>query len=234
MELIGNDWDDLLKEEYEKTYFRSLIAFLELEYRRDEIFPPKNEIFNALSLTSYNDTRVVIVGQDPYINPREAHGLAFSVNPDIRIPPSLCNIFKELETDMGCYFPDNGCLTPWAKQGVLLLNSVLTVRRGKSNSHKNCGWEIFTDKIIELLNKKDRSLIFMLWGNYAKAKGSIIDPNSHMILKATHPSPLAGGGFFGCKHFSKANEYLYEIDKTSIDWQIPNLSYNLKEERNKL
>ncbi len=223
MNFVGNDWDEILKNEYETTYFRSLMEYLDEEYRRDEIFPPKNDIFNALKFTSFKDTRVIIIGQDPYINPGEAHGLSFSVNPGVRIPPSLYNIFKELQTDMNCYIPDNGCLIPWAKQGVLLLNSILTVRRGKSNSHKNIGWDIFTNKIIELLNKKDRSLIFMLWGNYAKQKGSIIDPNSHMILRAVHPSPLAGGAFFGCKHFSKANEYLYETDKTTIDWQIPNL-----------
>lgn len=223
MNFVGNDWDEILKNEYETTYFRSLMEYLDEEYRRDEIFPPKNDIFNALKFTSFKDTRVIIIGQDPYINPGEAHGLSFSVNPGVRIPPSLYNIFKELQTDMNCYIPDNGCLIPWAKQGVLLLNSILTVRRGKSNSHKDIGWDIFTNKIIELLNKKDRSLIFMLWGNYAKQKGSIIDPNSHMILRAVHPSPLAGGAFFGCKHFSKANEYLYETDKTTIDWQIPNL-----------
>lgn len=223
MNFVGNDWDEILKNEYETTYFRSLMEYLDEEYRRDEIFPPKNDIFNALKFTSFKDTRVIIIGQDPYINPGEAHGLSFSVNPGVRIPPSLYNIFKELQTDMNCYIPDNGCLIPWTKQGVLLLNPILTVRRGKSNSHKDIGWDIFTNKIIELLNKKDRSLIFMLWGNYAKQKGSIIDPNSHMILRAVHPSPLAGGAFFGCKHFSKANEYLYETDKTTIDWQIPNL-----------
>ena len=175
---------------------------------------------------------MIILGQDPYHGTGEAHGLSFSVNPGVKIPPSLYNIFKELQSDMGCYIPDNGYLVPWAKQGVLLLNSVLTVKRGRSNSHKGIGWEIFTDKIIELLNKKDRSLIFLLWGNYAKQKGSFINPNSHMILKAVHPSPLAGGGFFGCKHFSKVNEYLYEIDKTTIDWQIPNI-INEKEINNK-
>lgn len=223
MDLIGNDWDELLQDEYKKEYFKNLLSEVDKEYREYEIYPPRENIFDALKYTSYADTKVVIVGQDPYINPGQAHGLSFSVNPGANIPPSLINIFKELKDDVGCYIPNNGCLIPWAKQGVLLLNSILTVRRGISKSHKNIGWEKFTDAIMEILNKKDSSLIFMLWGNDAKRKGSIIDENSHMVLKSVHPSPLAGNAFLGCRHFSKANEYLYETTMTAIDWQIPDI-----------
>lgn len=223
--IIGNDWDDLLRDEMNQEYFKDLMTFLDIEYRRMYIYPPEENIFDALKYTSYKDTKVVIVGQDPYINPGEAHGLAFSVQPGAKIPPSLYNIFKELRDDVGCYIPNNGCLIPWAKQGVLLLNTALTVRAGSSGSHSNpsIGWPRFTDKILSLLNQKDQSLIFMLWGKHAKSKAPLIDPESHMILQAVHPSPLAGGGFFGCKHFSKANMYLYETTNYSIDWQIPNI-----------
>lgn len=222
--IIGNDWDQILEEEFGKTYFSSLIDFVNEDYQRNEIYPPAEDVFNALKLTSFADTKVVIVGQDPYINPGQAHGLSFSVRPGIPIPPSLLNIFKELQDDCGCFIPDNGCLTPWANQGVLLLNSVLTVRRGQSNSHANMGWEQFTNAIISKLNQKERSIIFMLWGNYArKNKEQLIDHQMHLVLTAPHPSPLAGGKFFGCKHFSKANQYLYEISNDHIDWQIPNI-----------
>lgn len=223
---IGNDWDDILHDEFQKDYFKNLMKFLDDEYRRYDIFPPRNDIFNALKYTSYKDTRVVIVGQDPYIRPNQAHGLSFSVLPGTQIPPSLYNIFKELHDDLGCYIPDNGCLIPWAKQGVLMLNSSFTVRAGCSGSHSSpeIGWQRFTDKILELLNEKDESLIFMLWGKHAKMKAATIDPNSHMILNAAHPSPLAGGAFFGCKHFSKASQYLYETSDHTIDWQIPNIN----------
>lgn len=225
IQFTGNDWDDLLQEEYEKPYFTNLLNFLNLEYSRAEIFPPKQNIFSALTYTSYKDTKVVIVGQDPYINPGQAHGLSFSVLPECRpIPPSLQNIFKELHDDCGYDIPDNGCLIPWALRGVLLLNSVLTVRRGQSRSHANIGWEIFTNKILELLDKKEDNIVFMLWGNYAKQKAELLDPNNHLILKAAHPSPLAGGAFFGCNHFSKANQYLYETTKYQIDWSIPNVN----------
>lgn len=223
MSVIGNDWDELLKDEFNQEYFKVLMEFLDREYRNEMAFPPREDIYNALKLTSYQDTKVVIIGQDPYINSGQAHGLAFSIKPGANIPPSLMNIFKELHNDCGCYIPNNGCLIPWAKQGVLLLNSVLTVREGQSRSHANIGWERFTDKIVEILNNKDTSLIFMLWGSYAKAKGVLVDPAKHMVLKASHPSPLAGGRFFGCRHFSKANEYLYETSDKTIDWQIPNI-----------
>lgn len=223
---IGNDWDNVLYEEFQKDYLKRLMEFLDVEYRRYEVFPPRNDIFNALKYTSYKDTKVIIVGQDPYIRPGQAHGLSFSVLPGAQIPPSLYNIFKELHDDLGCYIPDNGCLIPWAKQGVLLLNTSLTVRAGQSGSHSNptIGWPTFTNRILELLNQKDESLIFMLWGNHAKSKASLIDPGSHMILTAAHPSPLAGGAFFGCKHFSKASQYLYETSTHTIDWQIPNIN----------
>lgn len=221
---IGNDWDDLLKDEFQQKYFRKMEEYLDQEYMRGDIYPPMNDIFNAFRYSSYEDTKVVIVGQDPYINPDQAHGLSFSVLPGARIPPSLQNIFCELKDDLGCYLPNNGCLIPWAKQGVLLLNSVLTVQRGQSNSHRNMGWEIFTDKVMEILNKKDKSVVFLLWGAKAKQKAFSIDPNSHLILTAPHPSPLAGGGFFGCKHFSKTNQFLYEVYPDTIDWQIPNIN----------
>lgn len=222
--IIGNDWDDLLKDEFQKNYFITMEEYIRQEYKRLEIYPPENDIFNALRLCSYADTKVVIVGQDPYINPGQAHDLSFSVLPGAKIPPSLMNIFCELRDEMGCYIPNNGCLIPWAKQGVLLLNSVLTVRKGYSNSHKDIGWEIFTDTIMRLLNQKEKSIIFLLWGAKAKSKAYMIDPNSHLILTAPHPSPLAGGGFFGCNHFIKANQFLYEIYPDTIDWQIPNIT----------
>ena len=221
---IGNDWDDLLKEEFQKNYFITMEEYIRQEYKRMDIFPAEDDIFNALRLCSYADTKVVIVGQDPYINPGQAHGLSFSVLPGARIPPSLMNIFCELRDELGCYIPNNGCLIPWAKQGVLLLNSVLTVRRGYSNSHKDIGWEIFTDTIMKLLNQKDKSIVFLLWGAKAKSKAYMIDPSSHLILTAPHPSPLAGGGFFGCNHFIKTNKFLYEIYPNTIDWQIPNIT----------
>ena len=218
---IGNDWDDLLIKEFKKDQMQQLLN--RIEYSTDVIFPPKEDIFNALKTTSYADTRVVILGQDPYIKEGQAHGYSFSVKPGVQVPPSLMNIFQELHDDIGCYIPNNGCLIPWAKQGVLLLNSILTVKEGQSRSFANMGWEKFTDHIIWLLNKKDTGIVFMLWGNYARSKASLIDPNSHLILQAAHPSPLAGGAFFGCKHFSKANNFLYEIYPSTIDWQIPNV-----------
>lgn len=219
---IGNDWDQILKKEFEKPYFQNLMSILDNEYYNYTIFPPKEDVFNAFRFTSYENTKVVIIGQDPYINPNQAHGLSFSVKPGAAIPPSLRNILMEVADDCGCEYPDNGCLIPWAKQGVLLLNSVLTVRSGQSNSHKNIGWEIFTNSVIENLNIKG-GIVYMLWGNYAKAKGKIIDNENNFILRAAHPSPLAGGLFMGCKHFSKANQFLYEMGPNTINWQIPNM-----------
>ncbi|MCL2421471.1 MAG: uracil-DNA glycosylase [Defluviitaleaceae bacterium] len=220
---LQNDWDDLLKDEFQKEYYQQLRGFLKTEYQNATIYPSMHDIFNALKLTSYEALKVVIVGQDPYINPGEAHGLAFSVQPGARTPPSLSNIFKEMESDIQCYMPDNGHLVHWAKQGVLLLNTVLTVRRGASKSHAGKGWEQFTDKVLELINKKDSPVVFLLWGRDAQRKGLLVDNPMHLILPAAHPSPLAGGRFFGCKHFSQTNEFLHKNGLGIIDWQIPNL-----------
>ena len=220
---LQNDWDDLLKNEFQKDYYLQLRVFLKEAYKSQTVYPSMYDIFNALKLTAYGEVKVVIVGQDPYINPGEAHGLAFSVLPGARIPPSLVNIFKELKTDLQCYMPDNGYLVHWAEQGVLLLNTVLTVRRGASKSHAGKGWEQFTDKVLELINQKESPVIFMLWGRDAQKKGQFVDNPLHVVLQATHPSPLAGGRFFGCKHFSKANDFLHKNGLGIIDWQIPNI-----------
>lgn len=215
---LQNDWDDLLKNEFQKDYYLRLREFLKEEYSRFTIYPSMYDIFNALKLTSYEAVKVVIVGQDPYINPGEAHGLAFSTMPGSRVPPSLVNIFKELEQDMLISMPDNGYLVHWANQGVLLLNNVLTVRRGASKSHAGKGWEQFTDRVLEIINDKESPVVFMLWGRDAQRKGQIINNQKHLILTAAHPSPLAGGKFFGCRHFSKANEFLRISGLKTIDW----------------
>lgn len=220
---IENDWDDMLESTFNEYVSQQLFAKIDMEYQDRVCYPPKEDIFNALKLTSYANTRVVILGQDPYINENQAHGLAFSVKPGARVPASLTNIFVELQNDMGCFIPNNGYLVPWANQGVLLLNCVLTVRAKMSGSHANIGWEFITDRIISALNEKDKMICFMLWGSYAKKKAELIDPEKHLVLAAAHPSPLAGGAFFGCKHFSKCNEMLYEQYPDTIDWQIPNL-----------
>ena len=218
---LGNDWDQLLKDEFRKDYYQNLRQFLKEEYSTKTIYPEMHDIFNALKSTPFQNVKVVILGQDPYINPGEAHGLAFSVQPTAKIPPSLLNIFNELQTDLGCYIPDNGYLIHWAKQGVLLLNTVLTVQQGKSKSHTGKGWEQFTDEILHLLSMKSR-VVFMLWGRDAQHKIPLIHSN-HLTLTAAHPSPLAGGKFFGCKHFSKANQFLSINGYDQIDWQIPNI-----------
>ena len=219
---ISNDWDEILESEFKKDYFKKLSEFVDLSYELEKIYPAKNDIFNALKSTSYADTKVVILGQDPYIRANQAHGYAFSVLPYNDIPPSLMNIFKELKDELNLNIPDNGCLTHWADQGVLLLNSIMTVKEGMSNSHKKKGWEEFTDFIIQELNKKN-NLVFLLWGNYARKKGEFIDKNKHLVLETAHPSPLANGQFFGCNHFIQCNEYLKKNNKTEIDWQIPNI-----------
>ncbi|HZK34675.1 MAG TPA: uracil-DNA glycosylase [Bacillota bacterium] len=220
---LGNDWGMLLGDEFKKEYYLRLMEFLEKEYSERVIYPDMHKIFEALRLTSYANTRVVILGQDPYHGPNQAHGLAFSVQKGVRIPPSLANIYKELENDCGCPIPNNGYLVPWARQGVLLLNASLTVEAGQANSHRNKGWEIFTDSIIRRLNKKTSPLVFLLWGNNAKSKASIITSPSHLILRAVHPSPLsANRGFFGCKHFSEANSFLEKKGLEKINWQLPN------------
>lgn len=224
--VIGNDWDELLAPMINSTKIQRVLSLAHMggtpQHPR-QVFPPVGNIFNAFRHTSYADTKVVILGQDPYINPGQAHGFAFSVPLGVATPPSLMNIFKELHDDIGCYIPNNGCLIPWADQGVLLLNTILTVDEGRSRSHAGMGWEDLTDYVIRLLNKKEQSIVFMLWGNYARKKAELIDQDNHLVLQAPHPSPLAGGTFFGCKHFSKANNFLYEIYPTTIDWQIPNV-----------
>ena len=217
---IGNDWDDILEGEFEKEYYKSLRKFLIEEYRTRVIFPSMYDIFNALKYTGYQDVRAVILGQDPYHEPGQAHGLCFSVKRGVEKPPSLVNIFKELESDLGISPPQHGCLEDWAKRGVLLLNTVLTVRLGQANSHKGKGWEIFTDRVIELLNQREKPMVFLLWGANAKSKVPLITNKNHMILTAAHPSPLsAHNGFFGCRHFSKANKFLAQFGET-IDWKI--------------
>ena len=218
---IHQSWLDVIGDEFKKPYMESLRSFLLDEKSKGSvILPPSDQIFDALYKTSLHDTKVVIIGQDPYHNKGQANGLSFSVNPGIKIPPSLVNIFKELRDDLGCEMPSDGDLLNWAKQGVLLLNSILSVEAGKPGSHANKGWEIFTDSLIEELNKRI-NLVFILWGNYALKKGSRIDGNKHLILRSAHPSPLSSHkGFFGCKHFSKTNNYLTKKGKIPIDWNL--------------
>ena len=217
---IGNDWDDLLAVEFEKDYYQKLREFLKQEYSSKTIYPDMYDIFNSLKYTPYSKVKAVILGQDPYINPNEAHGLSFSVKPGVRIPPSLMNIFKELHHDLGCLIPNTGCLVKWAEQGVLLLNTVLTVQSKMSNSHKDKGWEIFTNRVIELIDKKEDPVVFMLWGKNAQAKASMLHNPNHLVLQAAHPSPLAGDRFMGCKHFSITNEFLLRNGSEVINWQI--------------
>ncbi len=223
-EIFKNSWNDLLKDELEKDYYKNLRSFLLEEYKTKVIFPNAYDIYNALHYTDYKDVKAVILGQDPYHGPNQAHGLAFSVKPGVRIPPSLLNMYKELRTDIGCYMPNNGYLEKWARQGVLLLNTALTVRQAEANSHKKIGWEIFTDHIIELLNEREDPIVFILWGNNAISKEKLITNKNHYIIKSVHPSPLsASRGFFGSKPFSKTNEFLKSIGKEIIDWQIENI-----------
>ena len=220
---IGNDWDVILKDEFTKDYYLKLREFLKYEYSHYKIHPNMYDIFNALKWTSFKDTRVVILGQDPYHGENQAHGLAFSVKKEVDIPPSLLNIYKELKNELGLFIPNNGYLEKWAKQGVLLLNASLTVRDGLANSHRNKGWEILTGRIVEALNERSEPIIFMLWGNNAKEKQELIKNPWHIILTAAHPSPLsASRGFFGCNHFKSANELLKMRGEKPIDWQIEN------------
>lgn len=220
---IGNDWDNLLKEERDKPYYKNLRKFLIFEYKHYNIYPDMYDLFNALKYVSYENTKVVILGQDPYHGWGQAHGFSFSVKKDVPIPPSLLNIYKELQYDLGLFIPDNGDLTKWARQGVLLLNTVLTVREKSPNSHRGRGWEILTDRIIELLNKRDKPMVFILWGANAKSKERLISNKNHLILKSVHPSPLSAyRGFFGSKVFSKTNEFLRANHMEGIDWQIEN------------
>ena len=218
---IGNDWDALLADEFEKEYYRKLEAFLTEEYANYTVYPPREDIFNAQRAASYADTKVVILGQDPYHQPGQAHGMCFSVNAGVKIPPSLVNIYKELESDLGIPPAPHGCLRAWAKQGVLLLNTALTVRESMPNSHKGKGWEIFTDRVIALLNERKKPMVFILWGANARAKTALITNPDHLILEGAHPSPLsAHSGFFGGRYFSIANRFLSLTGQNEIDWKL--------------
>lgn len=216
---IGNDWDGMLAAEFEKEYYGKLLAFLEEEYETHRIYPPQPDVFNALRYSSYADTKVVILGQDPYHQEGQAHGLCFSVNKGVKIPPSLGNIYKELQADLGIQPPQHGYLASWAQQGVLLLNAVLTVRDSMPNSHKGRGWEIFTDAVIKKLNEREKPMVFILWGANAKAKEVLLTNNRHLILTGSHPSPLAAHtGFFGGQYFSRANRFLELENQEPINW----------------
>lgn len=218
---IGNEWDDYISGEFEKEYYITLREKLSEEYRTRTVYPAKENIFNALKFTPYSKVKVLLLGQDPYHGAGQAHGLAFSVQKGVAKPPSLLNIFQELSTDLGVVPPSHGCLTDWTTQGVMLLNTVLTVREGEANSHKNLGWTTFTDKIIETLNAREDPVIFLLWGRNAADKLPLITGSQHFVLSAAHPSPLsASRGFFGCRHFSKVNEILTRLGKEPVNWQI--------------
>lgn len=224
MAMISNDWLGALQEEFTKDYYKKLFSFVKEEYTNHVVYPPADDIFNALHLTPLKDVKVVILGQDPYHEEHQAHGLCFSVQPEVDIPPSLKNIYQELNTDLGCYIPNNGYLTKWANEGVLLLNTVLTVRAHAANSHQGKGWEDFTDAIIKKVNEQDRPIVFMLWGRPAQTKMKMLNNPKHLILTAPHPSPLSVyRGFWGCKHFSKCNEFLEKNGVAPIDWQIENI-----------
>ncbi|MBR6789856.1 MAG: uracil-DNA glycosylase [Oscillospiraceae bacterium] len=217
---FGNDWDELLKDEFQKEYYLKLRQFLKQEYRTRTIYPDMYDIFNALKYTAYKDVKVVILGQDPYHGPGQAHGLAFSVQKGVPAPPSLQNIFKELQSDLGVTPPSHGCLIDWAKNGVLLLNTALTVRAGQAASHRGMGWEYFTDRVIALLSEREEPMVFLLWGAHAKQKAPLIDASRHLILTAAHPSPLSAyNGFFGCRHFSAATHFLNR-NGVQMDWRI--------------
>lgn len=218
---IEISWKEKLREEFEKPYFRALTEKIKTRLREGKIiYPPGPLIFNAFSLTPFDQVKVVIIGQDPYHNPGEAMGLSFSVPKGVKIPPSLKNIYKELNEDLGVPAPNHGDLSTWARQGVFLLNAMLTVEENQAGSHKNFGWQTFTDAVIHQLSLHRKNIVFLLWGNFAKGKKDLIDGNKHLILEAAHPSPLAGGAFFGCKHFSKANEYLLKTNQNPVDWRI--------------
>ncbi len=220
---LESSWKQVLAQEFEADYMLALRQFLlQQKTQGKRIFPPGGEIFNALNSTPFTSCKVIILGQDPYHGPNQAHGLCFSVKPGVPIPPSLANIYKELHSDLGCQPPGHGCLNHWARQGVLLLNAVLTVEAGKAASHQGKGWERFTDRVVSLLNQQRSRLVFLLWGSYAQKKGAIIDRDRHLVLQSPHPSPLsASRGFFGNRHFSKANAYLSASGVQPIDWQLP-------------
>jgi uracil-DNA glycosylase len=222
--MITNDWLEPLSSEFRKGYYSQLYNFVKDEYSKTVVYPPAEDIFNAFHFTPLKDVKVLLLGQDPYHNEHQAHGLSFSVQPGQDIPPSLVNIYKELHDDLGCYIPNNGYLKKWADQGVLLLNTVLTVRAHQANSHQGHGWEQFTDAVIQAVNAQDRPIVYMLWGAPARRKKAMLTNPKHLILEAPHPSPLSAyRGFFGCKHFSKANEFLKASGLEPIDWQIENI-----------
>ncbi len=218
---VNQDWDEILASEYDKPYFKELLKTVEAEYEKGKVYPAKENIFNALRYTAYQDVKVVLLGQDPYHGEGQAHGFAFSVQPGTPFPPSLQNIFKELKQDVGMAIPKTGCLIPWAEQGVFLLNTALTVRESEPNSHKNIGWMTFTDAIIKVLNEREEPVIFLLWGANAKEKIPLITNSRHFVLSSVHPSPLsASRGFFGCRHFSKVNTILERLGKAPITWTL--------------
>ena len=224
MAALTGDWEQALKPEFGKDYYRDLFKFVKEEYSTKTIYPPANDIFNAFHCTPLSEVKVLLIGQDPYHNEHQAHGLSFSVLPGNDIPPSLQNIYKELNDDLGCYIPNNGYLKKWADQGVMLLNAVLTVRAHQANSHQGKGWEQFTDAVIREINKQDRPIVIFLWGAPARKKKAMLDNPKHLVLEAPHPSPLSAyRGFFGCKHFSKCNEFLKANGIEPIDWQIENI-----------
>lgn len=224
MGAIQNDWLQPLSPEFKKPYYTKLYKTIREEYGTRQIFPPSDEIFTAFEMTPLSEVKVVIIGQDPYHGDGQAHGLCFSVKPDVETPPSLVNMYKELNSDLGCYIPNNGYLIKWAKQGVLLLNTVLTVRAHQANSHRGIGWEEFTDAAIRILNEQDRPIVYLLWGKPAQTKKNMLNNPKHLILEAPHPSPLSAyRGFFGCQHFSKTNAFLTENGLEPIDWQIENI-----------
>ena len=219
--MIGNNWDNYLKQEFNKDYFKELLSFVKKEYHEKTIYPKQNEVFNAFRYTDFDNVKVVILGQDPYHGPNQAEGLSFSVSNEVLKPPSLQNIFKELESDLGIPFPEHNSLKPWAKQGVLLLNAVLTVEEHKPTSHKDQGWEIFTDAVIKKLNERDKPIVFILWGAYARSKKNYITNPIHLVIESAHPSPFsARNGFFGSKPFSKTNDFLKKNGIKEIDWRI--------------
>ena len=223
-DILKNDWADLLNDEFQKEYYLKLRQFLLSEYHTKTVYPDMYDIFNALHYTAYKDVKAVILGQDPYHGPKQAHGLSFSVQPGVRIPPSLQNIYQELHDDLGCFIPNNGYLKSWADQGVLLLNASLTVVAGQANSHSKIGWQQFTDKVIQVLNDREDPVIFILWGGNARSKKKYITHPWHYIIESAHPSPLsAHNGFFGSKPFSKCNAILRELGKEEINWQIENI-----------
>ena len=225
MGMIQNDWLDAIGSEFKEPYYKELYQFVKQEYSTNVVYPPSDDIFNAFHFTPLSEVKVLLLGQDPYHNEHQAHGLSFSVLPDQPdIPPSLQNIYKELQSDLGCYIPNNGYLEKWARQGVLLLNTVLTVRAHQANSHQGKGWEHFTDAIIRAVNAQDRPVVYLLWGRPAQNKIPMLTNPKHLILKAPHPSPLSAyRGFFGCKHFSQANEFLEQNGVAPIDWQIEDM-----------